>query len=133
LLGNLTPRHKEVFLRNPLFVGMRLPEVREISPLEKKFTRISAHSLELMKVWRDILLEYQNMILTQFFCRLQSKTSKNYGSLKSDDILSGTKNLEVTFTCSCDFVLKFYDVKVLLTILMAMTKIKFCIFARYIL
>ncbi|XP_048760725.2 cyclin-dependent kinase-like 2 isoform X3 [Ostrea edulis] len=47
--GNLTPRHKEVFLRNPLFVGMRLPEVREISPLEKKFTRISSHSLELMK------------------------------------------------------------------------------------
>lgn len=47
--GNLTPRHKEVFLRNPLFVGMRLPEVREISPLEKKFTRISPQSLELMK------------------------------------------------------------------------------------
>ncbi|XP_061196814.1 cyclin-dependent kinase-like 2 isoform X2 [Saccostrea echinata] len=47
--GNLTPRHKEVFLRNPLFVGMRLPEVREISPLEKKFNRISSQSLELMK------------------------------------------------------------------------------------
>nr|XP_022315576.1 cyclin-dependent kinase-like 4 isoform X11 [Crassostrea virginica] len=47
--GNLTPRHKEVFLRNPLFVGMRLPEVREISPLEKKFTRISSQSLDLMK------------------------------------------------------------------------------------
>lgn len=52
-LGNLTPRHKEVFLRNPLFVGMRLPEVREISPLEKKFTRISPQSLELMKVCKD--------------------------------------------------------------------------------
>lgn len=52
-LGNLTPRHKEVFLRNPLFVGMRLPEVREISPLEKKFTRISPQSLELMKVCID--------------------------------------------------------------------------------
>ena len=33
-----------------MFVGMRLPEVREISPLEKKFTRISSQSLDLMKV-----------------------------------------------------------------------------------
>lgn len=47
--GNLTPRHKEVFLRNPLFVGMRLPEVRETVPLEKKFNRISSFALELMK------------------------------------------------------------------------------------
>lgn len=48
--GNLTPRHKEVFLRNPLFVGMRLPEVREVTPLEKKFNRISSLSLDLLKV-----------------------------------------------------------------------------------
>ncbi|GFO18604.1 cyclin-dependent kinase-like 2 [Plakobranchus ocellatus] len=47
--GNLTPRHKEVFHRNPLFVGMRLPEVRDIVPLEKKFTRVSTESLALMK------------------------------------------------------------------------------------
>ncbi|KAJ8319121.1 hypothetical protein KUTeg_004212 [Tegillarca granosa] len=47
--GNLTPRHKEVFLKNPLFVGMRLPEVKEISPLEKKFPRISSNSLDIMK------------------------------------------------------------------------------------
>ncbi|XP_005095371.1 cyclin-dependent kinase-like 2 isoform X2 [Aplysia californica] len=47
--GNLTPRHKEVFQRNPLFVGMRLPEVRDIVALEKKFTRVSSESLNLMK------------------------------------------------------------------------------------
>lgn len=47
--GNLTPRHKEVFLRNPLFVGMRLPEVRETVPLEKKFSRITSNALDLMK------------------------------------------------------------------------------------
>ena len=50
LSGNLTARHKEVFLRNPLFVGMRLPEVKEITPLEKKFPRISNFSLSFMKV-----------------------------------------------------------------------------------
>ncbi|CAC5385309.1 CDKL [Mytilus coruscus] len=47
--GNLTPRHKEVFLRNPLFVGMRIPEVKETVPLEKKFNRISSFALDLMK------------------------------------------------------------------------------------
>ncbi|XP_052768489.1 cyclin-dependent kinase-like 2 isoform X5 [Mya arenaria] len=50
VFGNLTARHKEVFLRNPLFVGMRLPEVREVTPLEKKFTRMSQFSLALIKV-----------------------------------------------------------------------------------
>ncbi|WAQ96149.1 CDKL2-like protein, partial [Mya arenaria] len=49
VFGNLTARHKEVFLRNPLFVGMRLPEVREVTPLEKKFTRMSQFSLALIK------------------------------------------------------------------------------------
>lgn len=50
ITGNLTARHKEVFLRNPLFVGMRIPEVREVTPLEKKFPRMSSHSLALIKV-----------------------------------------------------------------------------------
>lgn len=49
-IGNLTARHKEVFLRNPLFVGMRIPEVKETVPLEKKFNRISSNALDLMKV-----------------------------------------------------------------------------------
>ncbi|KAK2148987.1 hypothetical protein LSH36_472g00013 [Paralvinella palmiformis] len=47
--GNLTPRHREVFHKNPLFVGMRLPEARDIEPLEKRFPRISKLSLDLMK------------------------------------------------------------------------------------
>ncbi|KAL8567582.1 hypothetical protein ACOMHN_054395 [Nucella lapillus] len=47
--GNLTPRHREVFLRNPLFVGMRIPEVREVQPLERKFTKVSSEALDFMK------------------------------------------------------------------------------------
>ncbi|CAL1530449.1 unnamed protein product [Lymnaea stagnalis] len=47
--GNLPQRHKEVFHRNPLFVGMRLPEVRDIIPLEKKITKVSPDSLNFMK------------------------------------------------------------------------------------
>ena len=51
LKGNLTQRHKEIFYKNPLFVGMRLPEVREVGSVEKKFPRISPVALDLMKVF----------------------------------------------------------------------------------
>ena len=51
LKGNLTQRHKEIFYKNPLFVGMRLPEVREVGSVEKKFPRISPLALDLMKVF----------------------------------------------------------------------------------
>lgn len=50
ITGNLTQRHREIFYKNPLFVGMRLPEVRETEPLEKKFPRLSPLALDLMKV-----------------------------------------------------------------------------------
>ncbi|KAL3875407.1 hypothetical protein ACJMK2_033355 [Sinanodonta woodiana] len=49
VFGTLTQRHKEVFMRNPLFTGMRLPEVRDTTPLEKKFPRITHQALSLMK------------------------------------------------------------------------------------
>ncbi|CAH1795190.1 unnamed protein product [Owenia fusiformis] len=48
-LGNLPQRQKDIFHKNPLFVGMRLPEVREVQPLEKKFPRISSEGLNFMK------------------------------------------------------------------------------------
>lgn len=62
-VGNLTQRHKEVFLRNPLFVGMRLPEVRETVPLEKKFNRISSNALDLMKVIQEALVMIYRVFL----------------------------------------------------------------------
>ncbi|XP_077974092.1 uncharacterized protein LOC120347737 isoform X1 [Styela clava] len=48
-LGNLSPRHREIFQRNPLFAGMRLPEVKEVEPLEKKFPRFSSEIIDVMK------------------------------------------------------------------------------------
>ncbi|XP_071952770.1 cyclin-dependent kinase-like 4 [Antedon mediterranea] len=47
--GNLTNRHKEVFLKNPLFVGMRIPEVKTMEPLEKRFPKLSSLSISIMK------------------------------------------------------------------------------------
>lgn len=50
LSGNLPSRHKEVFHRNPLFVGMRLPEVKEVAPFGKKYPRVSEEAVDVMKV-----------------------------------------------------------------------------------
>nr|CAB3229509.1 cyclin-dependent kinase-like 2 [Phallusia mammillata] len=47
--GNLCPRHSEIFQRNPLFAGMRLPDVRDVEPLEKRFPKFSSEVLDLMK------------------------------------------------------------------------------------
>ncbi|XP_065058145.1 cyclin-dependent kinase-like 2 [Rhopilema esculentum] len=48
-LGNLTPRHQEIFSRNPLFMGMRVPEVKETEPLEKKYPRILHDAMNIIK------------------------------------------------------------------------------------
>ncbi|KAI8796409.1 cyclin-dependent kinase 2 isoform X1 [Biomphalaria glabrata] len=48
--GNLPSRHKEVFHRNPLFVGMRLPEVKEVAPFGKKYPRVSEEAVDVMKL-----------------------------------------------------------------------------------
>uniref|UniRef100_A0A8C3XWP5 Cyclin-dependent kinase-like 2 n=1 Tax=Chelydra serpentina TaxID=8475 RepID=A0A8C3XWP5_CHESE len=48
-LGNLTPRHQELFYKNPLFAGVRLPEVKEVEPLERRYPKLSAAVLDLAK------------------------------------------------------------------------------------
>ena len=51
IIGNLTARHREVFRKNDLFVGMRLPEARELDPLEKRYPRVGAIVMDIIKVW----------------------------------------------------------------------------------
>ncbi|NWU98726.1 CDKL2 protein, partial [Upupa epops] len=48
-LGNLIPRHQELFYKNPLFAGMRLPEVKEAESLDKRYPKLSAAVLNLTK------------------------------------------------------------------------------------
>lgn len=49
-IGNLTNRHREIFHRNPLFVGMKLPEVKEVEPIEKRFHRVSSAAMDILKL-----------------------------------------------------------------------------------
>ncbi|KFV87651.1 Cyclin-dependent kinase-like 2 [Struthio camelus australis] len=48
-LGNLIPRHQELFYKNPLFAGVRLPEVKDIKPLDRRYPKLSAAALDLAK------------------------------------------------------------------------------------
>ncbi|NXU98466.1 CDKL2 protein, partial [Cettia cetti] len=48
-LGNLTPRQQELFYKNPLFAGVKLPEVRELESLEKRYPKIPPAALDLAK------------------------------------------------------------------------------------
>ncbi|XP_009069883.1 PREDICTED: cyclin-dependent kinase-like 2, partial [Acanthisitta chloris] len=48
-LGNLIPRHQELFYKNPLFAGMRLPEVKEVESLDKRYPKLPALVLDLAK------------------------------------------------------------------------------------
>ncbi|ORZ34863.1 kinase-like domain-containing protein [Catenaria anguillulae PL171] len=48
-LGQLTRRHMEIFLKNPLFVGLRLPDIGKLTPLESKLPHISSHAMAFLK------------------------------------------------------------------------------------
>ncbi|NXE97871.1 CDKL2 protein, partial [Menura novaehollandiae] len=48
-LGNLIPRQQELFYKNPLFAGMKLPEVKEVESLDKRYPKLPASVLDLAK------------------------------------------------------------------------------------
>ncbi|NXH19045.1 CDKL1 protein, partial [Bucco capensis] len=48
-LGDLTPRHQQVFSTNQFFSGVRIPDPESMEPLEVKFPNISSSALALMK------------------------------------------------------------------------------------
>ncbi|XP_053559283.1 cyclin-dependent kinase-like 2 [Bombina bombina] len=47
--GNLTPRHQEMFYRNPLFAGVTLPDIKEVEPLERRYPKLSPAIIDLAK------------------------------------------------------------------------------------
>ena len=50
-LGNLIPRHQELFYKNPVFAGVRLPEVKdaEAEPLESRYPKLPEAVISLAK------------------------------------------------------------------------------------
>ncbi|KAI9007356.1 kinase-like domain-containing protein [Gaertneriomyces semiglobifer] len=50
ILGPLTKKHIEVFLKNPLFVGVRIPEVSRTTPIESKLPNIAPDAMSWLRV-----------------------------------------------------------------------------------
>ncbi|KAG9481140.1 hypothetical protein GDO78_010408 [Eleutherodactylus coqui] len=48
-LGDLIPRHQQVFSTNQFFSGVSIPDPENTEPLEQRFPNISSHALGLMK------------------------------------------------------------------------------------
>ncbi|XP_072351261.1 cyclin-dependent kinase-like 2 [Scyliorhinus torazame] len=47
--GNLTPRHQELFYKNPLFTGLHLPVIKEIELLQNRYPQIPILVVDLVK------------------------------------------------------------------------------------
>lgn len=77
--GNLTPRHQELFYRNPLFAGVRLPEVKELDPLEKRYPRLPVAVTEFAQVpfWVLFLIGvgFSKGVLTGELCYMAGTSS----------------------------------------------------------
>lgn len=48
-LGTITPRQQELFKKNSLYVGVKLPHATEREPLEARFPQFNKHSMDLLK------------------------------------------------------------------------------------
>ncbi|KAJ0397618.1 hypothetical protein P43SY_003502 [Pythium insidiosum] len=48
-LGHITPRHQELFKKNSLYVGVKLPHATEREPLDARFPHFDKHSLDFLQ------------------------------------------------------------------------------------
>jgi serine/threonine protein kinase len=67
--GKLPPRQMEAFAKNPLYVGVKLPEPEkeELEPLERRLPLIDRDAMQLLKVIRAICIAWMASLLFQLF------------------------------------------------------------------
>ncbi|OXB64058.1 hypothetical protein ASZ78_001678 [Callipepla squamata] len=72
-LGDLIPRHQQVFSTNQFFSGVTIPDPESMEPLEMKFPSISYPALALMKVQHLPQLSSSNFLPAldskKYFCK----------------------------------------------------------------
>ncbi|XP_073679937.1 cyclin-dependent kinase-like 4 [Garra rufa] len=99
--GHLTPRHREVFYRNPVFMGLSLPEPAERNPLESRSVKLSGLVLDLaqrcLQMDPDKRSQCADLLLHPYFTRdrfhmrfQQELASKTHKDLKENS--RGTKS-----------------------------------------
>ncbi|KAI8621016.1 kinase-like domain-containing protein [Chytriomyces sp. MP71] len=64
-LGQLTKRHTEIFLKNPLFVGVRIPDIGKLTPLEYKLPKVAPDAMNWLHVCLTAYLLYSCVIFTK--------------------------------------------------------------------
>ena len=72
MTGHLIARHREIFSRNPLFIGMRLPEARELEPLERRYPRLTPAAMDIIKVCLCISHPVNHKLLEKCCMRVPS-------------------------------------------------------------
>ncbi|XP_067227067.1 cyclin-dependent kinase-like 4 isoform X2 [Chanodichthys erythropterus] len=98
--GHLTPRHREVFYRNPVFMGASLPDPAERNTLESRSPKLSGCTLDLaqkcLQMDPDRRCQCAELLLHPFFTRdrfhlrfQQELLSKTHKDLKEN--CRGTK------------------------------------------
>uniref|UniRef100_A0A8C6U5C3 cyclin-dependent kinase n=1 Tax=Neogobius melanostomus TaxID=47308 RepID=A0A8C6U5C3_9GOBI len=83
-LGDLIPRHQQVFSNNQFFSGVSVPEPQEMEPLEQKYPNLTPQALSLMKVnslsfglsadGPSARLSCEQLLLHPYFDSLREKT-----------------------------------------------------------
>lgn len=86
--GNLTQHHQEIFHKNPLFTGMKLPSVKKCESFERKFPKISRDLMDLIVV---ILF----LFTLTFVLKCTSCCLKRWASVKDIRLLVLSKLLEL--------------------------------------
>lgn len=90
LLGNLTAHHQELFYRNPVFSGVRLPECSGRVPLEERFPTVTTTALDLARVlftlFTDLNVTIQKSwkVLMIHICHLPSEDWHQNSATLSD-------------------------------------------------
>uniref|UniRef100_A0A8D3DEZ1 cyclin-dependent kinase n=1 Tax=Scophthalmus maximus TaxID=52904 RepID=A0A8D3DEZ1_SCOMX len=90
-LGDLIPRHQQVFSNNQFFSGVSIPEPQEMDPLEQKYPNLSQQALSLMKGCLRMdpseRLTCEQLLLHPYFDSLREKS----GSTSRDQDRAGNK------------------------------------------
>ncbi|CAH8658737.1 unnamed protein product [Schistosoma curassoni] len=83
-LGNLSEKYQNIFHRNPLFVGMRVPFAKEIDPLDKRLAKVSKITLGFIKIC--LRIDANDRPTSSALLRSEYFTSENFASIFLEEL-----------------------------------------------
>lgn len=89
-LGNLSEKYQNIFHRNPLFVGMRVPFAKEIDPLDKRLAKVSKLTLGFIKTC--LRIDANDRPTSSALLRSEYFTRENFASIFLEELKTLIKN-----------------------------------------